>query len=174
MTEETLLVVPIDDADLKSRLIPGILTDIFLMSCPNVIFLFTACRETLQNAMYVRKVEELIELRPHVPPPEQNEIDVEVRTQTQSLLDKILPQHLSVNIPTLTLEERLLFKPWKTRKKEDNDEYPPFYKLLEKFEIAHPHQLRLIDFFDFSENFGAVELNRPKNEHDWVEFISRP
>ncbi len=111
--EQALVVVPVDDADLLTKNVLSLFRDIMLLLGHPRILVFVV--GDLQTFMYALQNEIL---DPANDLPNESLLDTPLSSlenfkneHVNALLNKYLPKHLRVNLPKLSLCERLLFTP---------------------------------------------------------------
>ncbi len=108
-----LLVVPIDDADLRPDLLPNLILEIRRLAAhPQVAVLFCANEETTRNALissYLMGTHRLSEMG--VLFDRKFTTKEEVLDAVDKQFNKAFPSHLRVSLSPLEPDDRLLFKP---------------------------------------------------------------
>ena len=154
------LIIPIDDADLNPATLPIILLQMQILQRPNVLFLFSVHRKSLDSMMYISQLElntNRVDTRPVVN--FGNLIDhklrdvEDVRADALSKIDKYLPRKFRVEIEPLSPKERLNFKP--LIKGKNGDTFT-FLQLLEEIPLKifdHKRLKNISQFFDLAQSF---------------------
>ncbi len=157
-----LLVIMIDDADLNPSALPGVIHQLRLLAHRHVLFLFSADRKTLHQAMQVRELDGYgddgvsgNQCRQFLIQEKQMDFNELNRLINVRLL-KALPKHNMLDIPKFTEKERLEFVPIKNW---DQNGDVRFIDLLNKFKrpypYSHPFMETLAHYFDFGKRICA-------------------
>lgn len=167
-----LLIIPIDDADLKPSILPDLFADLRrLTTHPGVVVLFSGSEAAIENEMIAdfHDVKHLGTLL------DEGFIDrSNLLEDVHRFLEKALPSHLRVELPHLSEEERLAFTPI--------GEEEPLLALMKRTPVKAPKLFRpvqdeeyfpavLSDFFIFpidrllsesnAEGYIAKDLTMP-------------
>ncbi len=149
-TPDLRIVIPVDDADLFPELLPSIVSDAQLLSSsPRVVLLFAADRETLAQALQLAFLAQHRDAASTAL--EHHLLDASaVRAIVARRLVKHFPRSLRIDLSSLTLAQRLSFRPITAA------DQPSLVEVLPRFGIPYDPDRTLADLFVVRDTAGRV------------------